>query len=91
MVWSLAYAFLCSGKVPPPEIASDLYNVVEQAENVDESAVPSASFVVRLGGSVSVLSNLMQVLMRQPDPLAPQNATGARAGDRPIFDAQDKY
>jgi len=36
---------LLTGKVPPPEVASELYNVVESAEAIDESGVPSSSYV----------------------------------------------
>jgi len=36
---------LLTGKVPPPEVASALYNVVEAAEAVDETGIPSHSYV----------------------------------------------
>ncbi|KAG0142665.1 hypothetical protein CROQUDRAFT_49949 [Cronartium quercuum f. sp. fusiforme G11] len=33
------------GKVPPPEAASQLYDVIETAEQVDESGLPQESFI----------------------------------------------
>jgi len=35
---------LLSGVVPPPEIASSLYTIVEAAEAIDESSLPESSF-----------------------------------------------
>lgn len=34
-----------SGRVPPPEIASEMYDTIEAAEGIDESTVPSQSYV----------------------------------------------
>jgi len=36
---------ILSGRVPPPEVASRLYEVIEAAEGVDESGVPDTSYV----------------------------------------------
>lgn len=33
------------GKVPPPEVASQLYDVIEAAEAMDESAIPQQSYI----------------------------------------------
>lgn len=33
------------GKVPPPEAASQLYDIIEAAEAVDETHVPQQSYV----------------------------------------------
>lgn len=36
---------LLSGKVPPPEAASQVYDIIEAAEHMDESGVPASSYV----------------------------------------------
>ncbi|GAA5852474.1 hypothetical protein JCM9279_003461 [Rhodotorula babjevae] len=68
---------LLSGKVPPPEAASALYETIEAAESVDEAGLPDQAFVVpegTLGGT------------------APLNATTGSAGaptsqGQKLFDA----
>ncbi|CAL1712407.1 unnamed protein product [Somion occarium] len=36
---------ILSGRVPPPEVASKLYEVIEAAEGIDESGLPEAAYV----------------------------------------------
>ncbi|THH26531.1 hypothetical protein EUX98_g7662 [Antrodiella citrinella] len=36
---------ILSGRVPPPEVASRLYEVIEAAEGVDESGLPESAYV----------------------------------------------
>jgi len=36
---------ILSGRVPPPEVASRLYEVIEAAEGIDEAEVPDTSYV----------------------------------------------
>jgi len=36
---------ILSGRVPPPEVASRLYEIIEAAEGIDESGVPETAFV----------------------------------------------
>jgi len=36
---------ILSGRVPPPEVASRLYEIIEAAEGIDESSVPETAFV----------------------------------------------
>ena len=36
---------ILSGRVPPPEVASRLYEVIEAAEGIDESDIPDTSYV----------------------------------------------
>jgi lipid-binding SYLF domain-containing protein len=36
---------ILSGRVPPPEVASRLYEVIEAAEGIDESGVPDTAYV----------------------------------------------
>ncbi|CDO74741.1 hypothetical protein BN946_scf184968.g1 [Trametes cinnabarina] len=52
---------ILSGRVPPPEVASRLYEVIEAAEGIDESGLPESAYVptatgdhldVRYGGTV---------------------------------------
>ncbi|GAA5844205.1 hypothetical protein JCM3766R1_000967 [Sporobolomyces carnicolor] len=45
---------LLSGKVPPPEAASALYETIEAAESIDETGLPEAAYTVpdgQLGGT----------------------------------------
>ena len=34
-----------SGKVPPPEVASQLYDIIEAAESLDENSLPQESYI----------------------------------------------
>ncbi|KAM6494081.1 Family of unknown function (DUF500) domain containing protein [Amanita muscaria] len=36
---------ILSGRVPPPEVASKLYEIIEAAEGLDESGLPESSYV----------------------------------------------
>jgi len=36
---------ILSGRVPPPEVASRLYEIIEAAEGIDESGIPETAFV----------------------------------------------
>jgi SH3 domain-containing YSC84-like protein 1 len=38
-------AEILSGRVPPPEVASRLYEIIEAAEGLDESNVPENAYV----------------------------------------------
>jgi SH3 domain-containing YSC84-like protein 1 len=38
-------AEILSGRVPPPEVASRLYEIIEAAEGLDESGVPENAYV----------------------------------------------
>jgi hypothetical protein len=33
------------GRVPPPEVASRLYEIIEAAEGLDESGLPDAAYI----------------------------------------------
>jgi len=41
---------ILSGRVPPPEVASRLYEVIEAAEGIDETGVPDTSYVPTAAG-----------------------------------------
>lgn len=41
---------ILSGRVPPPEVASRLYEVIEAAEGVDESGLPDNAYVPTASG-----------------------------------------
>ena len=52
---------ILSGRVPPPEVASRLYEVIEAAEGIDETGLPENAYVptaegdhmdIRHGGTV---------------------------------------
>lgn len=36
---------ILGGRVPPPEVASRLYEIIEAAEGLDESGLPEQSYV----------------------------------------------
>ena len=41
---------ILGGRVPPPEVASRLYEIIEAAEGLDESGVPQAAYVPGASG-----------------------------------------
>ncbi|KAH8825017.1 DUF500-domain-containing protein [Flagelloscypha sp. PMI_526] len=41
---------ILSGRVPPPEVASRLYEIIEAAEGLDESGLPDAAYVPTADG-----------------------------------------
>jgi lipid-binding SYLF domain-containing protein len=41
---------ILGGRVPPPEVASRLYEIIEAAEGLDETGLPDASYVPSPGG-----------------------------------------
>jgi len=41
---------ILSGRVPPPEVASRLYEVIEAAEGIDETGVPDTAYVPTAAG-----------------------------------------
>jgi hypothetical protein len=36
---------ILAGRVPPPEVASKMYEIIEAAEGLDESQLPEQSFI----------------------------------------------
>lgn len=42
---SISSADILAGQVPAPEIASDMYDIIEAAEEIDESGVPEGGYV----------------------------------------------
>ncbi|SPO39857.1 related to YSC84 - protein involved in the organization of the actin cytoskeleton [Pseudozyma flocculosa] len=80
---------LLTGKVPAPEAASAMYEVVEAAEMVDETGVPQQAYVPTgvpgqtdaAGGAAGGVAGYD---VGSADSAA---ALGANAGNRPIFDA----
>ncbi|GAA5985866.1 hypothetical protein JCM11641_005326 [Rhodosporidiobolus odoratus] len=71
----LAAVDLLSGKVPPPEAASALYETIEAAESIDESGLPDAAYTVpdgTLGGA---------------NPLAGSSSAAPQSQGQKIFDA----
>ena len=41
---------ILGGRVPPPEVASRLYEIIEAAEGLDETGLPEAAYVPSPGG-----------------------------------------
>lgn len=41
---------ILGGRVPPPEVASHLYEIIEAAEGLDESGLPENAFVPTVSG-----------------------------------------
>jgi len=80
---------LLEGKVPAPEAASAMYEVIEAAEMVDESRLPEQSFVPSQtpGGKAEPVSAYN--LSGTADGTSGESAAaaGAQAGSKPIFDA----
>jgi hypothetical protein len=55
---------ILAGRVPPPEVASKMYEIIEAAEGLDDSQLPEQSFIpgiplltklIRVGGPFSML------------------------------------
>lgn len=42
---------ILTGLVPPPEVASRLYEIIEAAEGLDETGLPDESYVPAVDGS----------------------------------------
>ena len=66
---------ILGGRVPPPEVASRLYEVIEAAEGVDETGLPENAYVPTASGDHGA-SDLAPILARSlpsrsfPYPLA---------------------
>ncbi|CEH16596.1 Uncharacterized conserved protein [Ceraceosorus bombacis] len=87
-------ADLLTGKVPAPEAASNLYEVVEAAEAVDESGLPQQAYVPTPGGgaqSVAQAYNLSGDKAASagsgPGATGSQPSASASGGANTIFDA----
>ncbi|KAK4049889.1 hypothetical protein OIO90_005278 [Microbotryomycetes sp. JL221] len=73
---------LLSGKVPPPEAASSLYECLEAAEQVDESGLPDQAYVVADG------------TLGETAPLGTSTTTTTGGGTTPgsrLFDANTSH
>ncbi|KDN46960.1 DUF500-domain-containing protein [Tilletiaria anomala UBC 951] len=66
---------LLAGKVPPPEAASAMYEVIEAAEQIDESGVPQQAYVPGAPSSEGYTVG------------GSQRASALNGSERPIFDA----
>lgn len=86
---------LLTGKVPAPEAASAMYEVVEAAEMVDESGIPQQSYVPTAEpGQTAPVSGYDLSGAQGAAPAGTSaatgtatTATGTAAGSKPIFDA----
>ena len=45
---------ILGGRVPPPEVASKLYEIIEAAEGLDETGLPEASYIPPGGDHMGV-------------------------------------
>jgi len=77
---SVAAKDILSGRVPAPEIASRMYEIIEAAEGVDESAVPSHAYVPTAAGEH------VPVQGGEVPGVAGSSAAGVR-GSSTVFDA----
>ena len=51
---------ILGGRVPPPEVASRLYEIIEAAEGLDETGLPEEAYVpTPAGGHMNLASNQM--------------------------------
>lgn len=82
---------LLEGKVPAPEAASAMYEVIEAAEMVDESRLPEQSFIPSQmpGGKAEPVSayNLSGSAAEAGSGESAPATGGAQTGSKPIFDA----
>lgn len=88
---------LLTGKVPAPEAASAMYEVVEAAEMVDETGIPQQSYVPTGSGNQAPVAGYdLSAEHRAASPagsaatgstLAPGTTTAAAEANKPIFDA----
>jgi len=79
-------ADLLNGKVPAPEAGSALYTVIEAAEQMDETALPSSSFIVSSHVKLNCKHCSLQ-LQPEAAPLMSPSSPGRH--ERPIFDADN--
>jgi hypothetical protein len=79
---------LLEGKVPAPEAASAMYEVIEAAELVDESHLPEKSFVPSQTPRPTDASSGYSLSGANESSSGDSAAgAGAQAGSKPIFDA----
>lgn len=78
---------LLEGKVPAPEAASSMYEVIEAAEAVDETHVPEKAFIPSQnpGGQAEPVTPYS--LSGKEDSAGGSTAAPGNAGGKPIFDA----
>jgi SH3 domain-containing YSC84-like protein 1 len=48
---------ILGGRVPPPEVASRLYEIIEAAEGLDESGLPEQAYVPTAAGDHMAMGN----------------------------------
>lgn len=79
---------LLGGKVPPPEVASALYETIEAAEGIDESGLPEQAYVVPDGtlGQQAPLSTSASSVAPAAGAATPASVRATEAG-KPVFDA----
>ncbi|KAF8230064.1 DUF500-domain-containing protein [Tricholoma matsutake] len=53
---------ILGGRVPPPEVASRLYEIIEAAEGVDESGLPEQAYVPTTGNHMAMGQNGNQMV-----------------------------
>ncbi|SNX82492.1 related to YSC84 - protein involved in the organization of the actin cytoskeleton [Melanopsichium pennsylvanicum] len=81
---------LLTGKVPAPEAASAMYEVVEAAELVDESGIPQQSYVPQADAAHASVQGYDLADDHQAGAagsVAPAASTAINEASKPIFDA----
>jgi lipid-binding SYLF domain-containing protein len=66
---------ILGGRVPPPEIASQMYEIIEAAEGLDESGLPASAYVPGETG--------------EHVPVAAASPTNTPSRNQTVFDADD--
>lgn len=90
-------AHILSGRVPAPEIASPLYEVIEAAEGIDESSVPQEAYVPSMqGGQLPVNETTTAPVSVAAGYAVGSGAGGAGAaaaprGNETLFDAGKEH
>lgn len=80
---------LLEGKVPAPEAASAMYEVIEAAEMVDESHLPEQAYVPSTtpGGQAQPISTAYNLSGTGAGGASADSAAASTGTQKPIFDA----
>ncbi|EAL17297.1 hypothetical protein CNBN1240 [Cryptococcus deneoformans B-3501A] len=81
---SISSTDILAGRVPAPEIASQMYDIIEAAEGIDESGVPEGGYVPTATGEHAPIPSPTTGYATTPGS---GSATGTAPGSKTVFDA----
>ncbi|AAW47052.2 conserved hypothetical protein [Cryptococcus deneoformans JEC21] len=81
---SISSTDILAGRVPAPEIASQMYDIIEAAEGIDESGVPEGGYVPTATGEHAPIPSPSTGYATTPGS---GSATGTAPGSKTVFDA----